>query len=854
MTPQLLIDGDAGFNAVNDRLHPSLLPQGTLSQLVNGTLEFGDIRNRWGVHRPPWGISIGADIVGGAAWNFPESSGYSYFSVSGFEIGKTYLLTLGEDEVLTTDGQVIGIFWSPGDIEIPEGTFVATQEEYWLWKLTLPVASAGNMATTIKPLGAVSGPVALERFNDPEGYEYLVYVCSERRTTDGGQGHAWKIQSGSAPEEIPLNGHDVWGDSRLVPVRGGMVLLRHGPARWYWRYNSSSPNIDLGTDIITMNSVDGLYTGDCVTVVFFDDTIGGVATGGTINPLSGTEYWVNIVSRENKTIYLCASREDALAGTPIDLVSIGTNARFYLQKFEAYAPASTDGSANGVHALPLVLQTAVTSATKVQSWVNGFVAARTAFTAQNTALATEWFCENHNFMPGLAVSFTTATGTTFLTDTFYYVNPLDADRFTLHASVENALAADSPLATEAGGPYSAELIPLNATAAPMPGGREGTEVAARLVVASALDNIAVSNPHDFVHFQPYIAGVTANLGESTRITAVVPVSEYSVIIAKSDSVFALSGLESVSSSVWRLQAITKEYGCIAPLTAIQVGSDVWMLSRSGVMSVRQTELSKAQGVAIPISQPMSKSMLQVDWRDQYIRRACAAWFNNRYLLAVPLRNQTGTVVNNRIYVYNFLNQSWDGYWEASGLDVVQFARHTVNGQQRLAFVSSDGAVRFFVEEELTDMAEPIEMEVLTRGFTCGQPGPKLWQELATEFDSWYPEMDVAVQTEGRNEATTLQDGLSLDRTRFFSFNAGTRAPDSTQKYAEDYSLICGDTDAVCSDTLFPGVFQAVAKQFALHHRDRAVQVNLNISRGSVRIKTIGVSGVPDRMLAFPQPN
>ena len=865
MIPQLTADGDMGFNAVNDRLHPALLQPGTLSKLVNGTLEFGDIRNRWGIHAMPWGHAF-AKVSGplnsaAFVWTTGPDVGQNMAgdydkAISGFTIGEWYYFTIGNSFTLSSDHEDLGgLDFYPSGTEITQsGWFQAESETYYLWAYS---SESGNNCTATIEAASVGSHVALATMNDPEGYEYMVALAAVPRTLsgeDGGQGRAWKIQAGSAVVEIDLNGHDIWGESRLVPVRGGLVMLRHGPARWYWRYNSGTPNIDLATNIITLNSVDGLYTGDAVTVNYFIDIVNGVKIHGSINPISGTEYWVYIVNRANKTIYLCANRANALAGTAIDLTSVGTNARFYIQKQDAYAAASLDGSYNGLNATPLILQTAVTATTKVQSWVNGFVAARTGLTAKNTELTTEWFCENHNFMPGLAVRFVTNTGTTFLTGTFYYVNPLDSDRFTLHASVDDALSASSPLVTAAGGPYSVELIPFNATEAPMPGGREGTEVNGRLVVASGLDNLAVSNPHDFVHFQPYIAGVTANLGESTRITAVVPVSEYSVIVAKSDSVFALTGLDNVSSSAWRLQTVTKEYGCIAPLTAIQVGADVWMLSRSGVMSVRQTELSKAQGVAVPVSQPLAKSFLDVDWRTGSISKACAAWFNNRYLVAVPLRDQTGAVKNNRIYVYNFLNQSWDGYWESDTLDVVQFARHTVNGQQRLCFISSEGAVQFFVEEELTDMGEPIAMEAITRGYLAGNPGPKHWQELETCFDSWYPELSVNLISEGINESTTVQSGLTLSRAAFFTFNAGTREPDSTAAHAQDYSLICGDTDAVCSDDQFTGQFQSVTKRWPLHNRDRVVQTRMTIARGSVRIKSIGLAAMPDRMLAAAQSN
>ena len=91
--------------------------------------------------------------------------------------------------------------------------------------------------------------LAMTRFNDPEANDALIVITDEVRS-DGGVGRAWRLNGSQSPVEIPLNGHDVWGECRLIQCYNAVVLLRHGAARHYFAASA----IDAGTDTITLNT------------------------------------------------------------------------------------------------------------------------------------------------------------------------------------------------------------------------------------------------------------------------------------------------------------------------------------------------------------------------------------------------------------------------------------------------------------------------------------------------------------------------------------------------------------------------------------------------------------------------
>lgn len=726
----MVIDGDRGWQAVDDRLAPALLPAGTLADLVNGTLEFGDVRGRWGVQAPPWGA----------------------------------------------------------------------------------LAVAG-----LKPL-------ALRAMNDSNGERFLVLITEGWRA-DGGFGRAWRIMSNNAPLEIPLGGHDVWGECRMVPVRGGLVLLRHGNVRYYWAKNDGTPNFDVSSRELTFNTLEGLFTGDRVQVVYG-------AGGMTLAP---AEFFVRATGVR---VSFHPTRADAMAGTnkrEITVPQAGTC--IYLEKLEAVAAA---GQYQSTAPLPLLLESKRVGAAVVESWNNGFRSVRAAVTAEIAPGETEWRAGNHNFAPGQAVQLTNDVGG-FAAAGTYYVNPLDEGRFTLHALLDEALLGIGPVAAAAGAAtYVGSLRPKGFSRALMPGGREGCFAFNRLIIATGMDGLAVSDSGDFLHFYPMTSAKVANLGEATRIQAVVPVGENGLVVLKRDSALLVSGLEQSPGS-WTLTELVREYGCVASRTAVQVGRDVWFLSRNGIMSVVQTVQGKMQGVQVPISQPLSGILARVDWARA--EGAAAAWWNNRYLLSVPLIGSEG--VNTATLVYNFLTGGWEGYWQ--GFDVLEFARLEVAGKLRLCFVSSDGRVRYFNEEALTDGGVPIAGRAVFRGFKGTGMTTVQWQEVGLILDTWAPRFDVEVRLPGVNESQVVRKGVTLSRDRSFLFG-DARIPGDRRPYGEDYSPGLNAPMGVELNR-----FQTVSVRYPLAARDISAQVVVAWSEGCVRVRSVWLAGVAERVASWVQP-
>ena len=171
----------------------------------------------------------------------------------------------------------------------------------------------------------------------------------------------------------------------------------------------------------------------------------------------------------------------------------------------------------------------------------------------------------------------------------------------------------------------------------MPSGREGCYLENRLVIINQSCTLAVSDPLDPLHYTPFTAAVTANLGESDVVNALVPLPLLdSLLILKQNEVLLLNNF-SQGSAAWTLTTVTREYGCFAPLTAVQVGADVWFLSRKGVASIEQTVQGITQGVAEPVSKAMKKYIDLIDWR--YAQQAAACYWNNRFYIALPMKGQ-----------------------------------------------------------------------------------------------------------------------------------------------------------------------------------------------------------------------
>lgn len=698
--PDELMDGDSGFTQVNARLHPSMLPAGTLAGAVNRTLELGDCRPRWAAISAVW-----------------------------------------------------------GDVNLFSGT-----------------------------------PLAIGRWWEPiTGEEALVVITGAART-DGGMGRAWKLTSSSPPVEISLGGHDVWTTGRLVPQRQALLLLRQGNTRHYFK----ASDIDTGTDVVTLHlSTPDLVNGDRILFKLVDNATPPL-------PLQDNTNYFAKVTGAALEIYT-----DSGLTSKVAITTAGTGT-FYVER------TSLQPGPGGLGALPLLLEPGWSAGDNMPAWTRGFRSVPQSVSCTIAHQASVWEALNHRLAAGQAVKLaagwdvtTPADPTTLAANTILYARPTDAHHFTLHLTAAAALLNTGILvdSTSTAGGLTTSVAPSSYSGQPMVTLREGLAYKNRLVGLNGRNNVAASDPGDFLHFTPFEAALTAALGNGDELTTLCPLGEDTLLLATESNVLGITGLANNDPTTWGLVVIPGAHGCIAPLTAVPVGPDAWWLSRSGVVSVVQTVTGFQQGAAVPMSATISRKLNEVDWT--FAAQSCAAYFNNRYFCAVPLKGQEGAPVNNCILVYNFLAQGWEGYWTGTQINPVQFARHKVGGQERLCFLDAAGSVRFFDEDGLEDITltysapdfthntVSIPTEDLTRAYLCGMPGEKQYHEVELVLETWKANWSLSAITDGVNEETVYRSDETKDAAKFLThdtadFDQATEPERAALPYREDYSVTLND--------------------------------------------------------------
>lgn len=155
----------------------------------------------------------------------------------------------------------------------------------------------------------------------------------------------------------------------------------------------------------------------------------------------------------------------------------------------------------------------------------------------------------------------------------------------------------------------------------------------RLFIPFGNDEVAVSDFNDYTRYVPILQEFRINQGSSDRLVTIEKFNDTSVIAFKEHSIYAVNNVYGSLNAV-QLDEITNRFGLVAARSVAHVGSDLWFLSELGVMSIRQTEQNKLQGVAMPISEPIQPLIDRINWR--YAADAVAAYWDNKYYLAVPL--------------------------------------------------------------------------------------------------------------------------------------------------------------------------------------------------------------------------
>ena len=402
----------------------------------------------------------------------------------------------------------------------------------------------------------------------------------------------------------------------------------------------------------------------------------------------------------------------------------------------------------------------------------------------------------------------------------------------------------------------------SASGANVPAGREGLYFQNRLLLLYGPDYLAVSDVLDPLHYSPILNEFKLNTGANDAVVALYPFNTTTLIIFKERSILAVENLYGDLSTT-RLTEVTREFGCVSQASIASTGSDIVFLSQRGVISLKQTEFGISQSVVLPLSDPIQDVIEEIDQANW--EKSCGAYYNNRYILSVPVEGGDGT--NQRTLVYNFLNQAWEGYWEGSLLVPRYYTRLVVAGTDTLCWADNSGFIHCFDYQALQDRnrigtIQQIATSVYFRGHS-GDKNPysqsnatnnnvdhKQWTGLQFEFSSWNPTYSITANFDGVNESYPIAANETKSRTAYYIYGSGTYVTNNSgnnflDPYREDYSTLPGIR---CNTAGFQaGLVQSFTQKARLRRHSITMQPVVTTTTGALNIYSVKSIAIPFRL-------
>lgn len=202
-------------------------------------------------------------------------------------------------------------------------------------------------------------------------------------------------------------------------------------------------------------------------------------------------------------------------------------------------------------------------------------------------------------------------------------------------------------------------------------------------VTTANDTVYVSNIPDGTVWNYTTQAFRVGAGEGDAITSIGKWVGFKLVVFKNNSFYIVDADPSVSVANWGIEIGSPFIGCVAHRSVVQVGNDLYFLSRDGVRSIIRTTTAAINEVSLPLSWPMQNIIDQINWANA--SKACATYFDNKYILSVPITPATD---NNYCIVYDTRAQRWSGYW--TGWTSTIFHISKLANEKHLYFGQTDG--------------------------------------------------------------------------------------------------------------------------------------------------------------------
>lgn len=351
-----------------------------------------------------------------------------------------------------------------------------------------------------------------------------------------------------------------------------------------------------------------------------------------------------------------------------------------------------------------------------------------------------------------------------------------------------------------------------------------------------------------------------NQGAADRLVGIAKFDETTLVCAKDRSVYVVKNIFGTNADIAAnalLDEVTHQYGCLAPRTFVQVGSDLWFLgSRRGVCSLRLTESNSLQGVDVPVSRDIQPIIDRINWDHAF--EAVAEAHDNHVYFAVPI---DGATYNNAVLVYSTLNQAWAGYDSSGAIKIRDWVKFTYGGAVRLGFISTDGFVCLYEDgynDETGDSegnvtVHPITATLRTRGYHGSSSGSKKFFRATAKLATWDGSYTVTALPNGYNEGRSVA-AKTTDNTAYIrpygkpDWNPENDDGDWDTKWREDYALAVDDARITDPDsgvgTVAFDVLQEIEAVWSVpRFQGQATQLEITSTRGRLEIGGITIESI-----------
>lgn len=777
-------EAERGFLGFNDRLRPDQLQSGLLQISENGRL---DLNGQWQVRKgvqnrlAPFGISGTAlrlptqeQIDAGEVSLLPHT-----ISAATHSAGVVTLTTYNEETGAVDDHhlsvgdtiQVNNILSDDSNPDIVNGTFTiasvptgSTLTYAVSGSSTLTVSEGANLGITTStgpqftpqdfttgtppkflPCGgaiilndnAVSEVTCGCKFSDPNTtseQEYILLASNSKVV-------AYNTTSQETFDIPLLSGETIPVESDIEQVFNKIIIFRQGQIslendRFFKPLEISAANLS-GTTLVTITTFANhrLETGD-----FID--ISGLS--GTVNANGQFE----ITKTGDKTFTYSV----AVGGSDEDYVVTG-----------AFVNPTFNLVANGNYTQPAQISSSITTA---------------------AGLCTVTATANHNLKTGNMVIVDDKANSNLENGEEYQVTVTSDTEFTIfvqHADETNTQNVIFERRVSVGLGFTHSPAPAFGTyhnkrlAVPYRYDVSGTSGNAQITERDIKDEILISDLLDSDTYDIIFGQFRMNAGTADFVVGLQSFSNDQLVVFNRNSIHTISNTITLSSAPVR--QITDEVGCLARRSIQQIGSEILFLSDNGVYGISFLDEYNLRGTALPLSEPINKTILRIN--KEYATRAVAAYYDNRYYLAVPLDDNN---TNSHIIVYNFLNKQWESvdFINDSDFDILDLIVAGKGTDRAVYAINSLGGIHQLDVNEsgqdaiITEIgdssAEGINIlgKARTRQFTQNDIDRKKWRDFEIQCESGSVPTDFTIKG---NTENIDQENIGLGTLR--SLNGGS---------------------------------------------------------------------------------